>query len=151
MQTSSHQLKSSLPSNGNDSAAQKLPTTSFKVQSGHLGDTMSQLKWKLNMLSQLKHRGAKANDQQVRDLDQKVKQMLLTTKSGMRNVIEMVDVLKKNGSARRNATDDHNLTLQSHLYEISHYKKQIYACQEFSTPELDKVIDKAMERAKASG
>ena len=55
-------------------------------------------------------------------------QLLSTAKSDMRNIIEMVDILKKNGSGKRGATDDHNLTLQSHLYEISHYKKQIYAC-----------------------
>ena len=63
----------------------------------------------------------------------------------MRNIIDTVETLKRKSQKQRGATDDHNLTLQSHLYEISHYKKQIDACQEFKTPELDKVIEKATE------
>ena len=66
-------------------------------------------------------------------------------KSSTRNIIDTVDKLKLRCQSRRSATDDHNLTLQAHLYEISHYKKQIYGCQEFRTPELNKVIERASE------
>ena len=41
--------------------------------------------------------------------------------------------------------------MQSHLYEISHYKKQIDSCQEFKTPELNKVIEKASQRDESHG
>ena len=68
----------------------------------------------------------------------------------MRNIIDTVEAYKWRCQKKRSATDDHNLTLQSHLYEISHYKKQIYACQEFKTPELDKVVMKASERGDQS-
>lgn len=72
-------------------------------------------------------------------------ELLFSGKSGMRNIIDTVESLKRKSQKQRGATDDYNLTLQSHLYEISHYKKQIDACQEFKTPELDKVIEKATE------
>ena len=55
----------------------------------------------------------------------------------MRTIIDTVETLKRKGDKQRAATDDHNLTLQAHLYEISHYKKQIFACQDFKTPQLD--------------
>ena len=63
-------------------------------------------------------------------------------------VIDTVERLKRKCQAKRSETDTHNLTLQAHLYEISHYKKQIYACQEFKTPELEKVVNKATERGE---
>ena len=47
----------------------------------------------------------------------------MSAKSGMRNMIDVVESLKRKCSKQRSATDDHNLSLQSHLYEISHYKK----------------------------
>ena len=71
---------------------------------------------------------------------------MLQGKSSMRNVIDLVDKLKMRSQSRRSATDDHNLTLQAYRYEISHYEKQIAFCQDYETPELDKVITKASER-----
>ena len=96
-------------------------------------------------MAELKRAGKTATDPQVAELDQKNMQLLFSGKSCMRNIIESVENLKRKSQKQRGATDDHNLTLQSHLYEISHYKKQIDACQEFKTPELDKVIEKASE------
>ena len=50
-------------------------------------------------------------------------EQLTVAKSGMRTVIDCVDSQKTKCKTQRSATDDHNLTLQSYLYEISHYQK----------------------------
>lgn len=76
-------------------------------------------------------------------------ELLFSAKSGMRNIIDTVETLKRKSQRQRGETDDHNLTLQSHLYEISHYKKQIDTCQEFKTPGLNQVIEKAQQDGKS--
>ena len=47
-------------------------------------------------------------------------------------------------------TDDVNLTLQSFMYEASHYQREIYFCKEYRTPELDQVLKKAQERENSA-
>ena len=79
-------------------------------------------------MAQLKREGKSAHDFKVQELDGESQELLLTAKSGMRNIIDTVERLKRRCQTKRSATDDHNLTLQAHLYEISHYKKQIDAC-----------------------
>ena len=115
-----------------------------------LTETLSRFKNNLNELLEAKQAGKTfANgDQRVNELAKRNIELLFSAKSGMRNVIDTVETLKRKSQTQGGATDEHNLTLQSHLYEISHYKKQIDACQEFKTPELDKVIEKAAEMSQ---
>ena len=68
----------------------------------------------------------------------------------MRTTIETVDAFKRKCMQQRSVTDDHNLSLQSYLYEIAHYNKQIDFCREYQTPQLSQVITKAKERVESS-
>ena len=43
----------------------------FALQQGHLSDALGQLKWKLQVLADLKRAGKKASDPEVQALDQK--------------------------------------------------------------------------------
>ena len=58
----------------------------------------------------------------------------------------MLEEHKVQGDFQRKQTDDFNLQLQSYLYEKSYYTKEIHACRETKTPNLDKVVKKAVER-----
>ena len=71
-----------------------MPKKAFALQTGNLSSTLGQLKWKLKMMSELKRAGKKANDPKVIELDHANMELLLSQKSGMRNVIDSVENLK---------------------------------------------------------
>ena len=71
---------------------------------------------------------------------------LAEIKSSMRELTQQVMERKRQAEAQRKVTDDVNLTLQSYMYEASHYQREIYFCKEFRTPELDQVLKMAQER-----
>ena len=48
-----------------------VPKKAFKLQTSHLSDALSQLKWKLVKLSELKRAGKKVTDPLVQELDHK--------------------------------------------------------------------------------
>lgn len=114
-------------------------------QTKYLTNAYDKLKWKLRALAELKRQGKSSDDEQVKQMHAETIQLLALNKSCMRTVIDTVETLRRQCENQRSATDDHNLTLQSYLYETGYYEKQIHFCKEYKTPQLDKVIEKAKE------
>ena len=122
----------------------------FETRIKYIRSAHEKFKWKLNYLAKLKREGKRAEDPQVKSVHDEAVNTLTIASSGMRTTIETVDAFKRKCMQQRSVTDDHNLSLQSYLYEIAHYNKQIDFCREYQTPQLSQVITKAKERVESS-
>ena len=63
------------------------------------------------------------NSPEVEKLNLELLQLQLMNKSCMRTVIDTVEKYRQTCDSQRSATDNHNLTLQSYLYEAGYYEK----------------------------
>lgn len=118
----------------------------FNANLKYAQEVLASLKWKLRMLADQKRNGLRMSDQYVKQLDAETMQAVAESKSQLRLVLDMLEEHKVQGEIQRKQTDDCNLSLQSYLYEKSYYMKEIHACRETLTPNLDLVICKAEQR-----
>ena len=76
-----------------------MPKKAFALQTNHVKGALSQLKWKLESLAELKRTGKTVSDPQVMQLDTENVGLLTTAKGGMRTVIDTLESLKKKCNA----------------------------------------------------
>lgn len=90
-----HQAAARTTVNGSSGKCFGVPKKAFALQTQHLADAFSQLKWKLAKLAELKRMGKPAYDPQVQSLDTENRVLLGTGKSDTRTIIDTVETLKR--------------------------------------------------------